>query len=92
MLGESAVDDDHQRRIGAVRVSEVATAQERDACGREVIAHHTRGPGQIQASALGRNVALRNEGVAAVPSPVGQQVGDADGLHAGQLLQLAEQR
>ena len=89
-LGEGSVDNRHQQRIGTVRGSEGAPTQQRDACSRKVIARHMRGPGEIQVNALRRNVTLRNECVATVPSAVGQQVGNTHCLHARQLFEPAQ--
>ena len=65
-LGESAVDNDDEGRIGTIGFIEGTATQQRNALGFEVVAHDLGRVAQNEAGALGRNVALGNNCVAVV--------------------------
>ena len=88
-LGERAIHDDYQRSCRTIRLRKIAATQQGDTRGSKVIAHHLGIPGQIQAGALGGNVAFRNKGNAADLPRRGQHGGNSNRLHARQLLQFA---
>src|SRR6202042_2226132 len=66
VIGECAIDDDHQRRFRVVGFSKEAAANERDTRSVEIVAEDLGGPRKIERSAFGGYKSFGDKSGAAV--------------------------
>ena len=91
MLGELLVNDGDQFRVRGVRWREKTPGQEWNTNRLQIVTLHRHLRGEVHTGALGRDIAFCDECRITVAARSRQKRGQPCGLHAGELLQTANQ-